>query len=129
MDNSSYKLWNDLYIPNRQQSTSQADHILVSKNGLFLFETKNYAGWIFGSDNSQSWTQSIYGRKQKFYNLIWQNPGHVQALKELLQEELPNDFPIYSIIVFSDEVTLKNNNSSKNAFVIQNKQLLSTVKS
>lgn len=128
LDKDAYKLWNDLYIPNRKHNTSQVDHVLISENGLFVLETKNYAGWIFGNDNSKSWTQVIHKRKQKFYNPIWQNHGHVQALKEFLQEELPNDFPIYSIIVFSDEATLKNDAPFQQANVIQNKQLLSTIK-
>ncbi|PKG24760.1 NERD domain-containing protein [Niallia nealsonii] len=128
LDKGSYKLWNDLYIPNSKQNTSQVDHVLLSENGLFVLETKNYAGWIFGNENSRNWTQVIYKQKEKFYNPIWQNHGHIQALKEYLQEELPNDFPIYSIIVFSNEATLKNDASFEKAIVIQNKQLLATIK-
>lgn len=36
---------------------SQIDHVVVSKYGVFVIETKNYKGWIFGSENAYEWTQ------------------------------------------------------------------------
>ena len=39
--------------------TTQIDHIVVSKYGLFAIETKNYRGEIYGNDNSQKWKQII----------------------------------------------------------------------
>ncbi|KAB7665878.1 NERD domain-containing protein [Bacillus sp. B1-b2] len=126
LPSDTYRIWNDLYVPNKKKGTSQIDHVVLTNNGLFVIETKNYQGWIFGHEQSQYWTQSIYKRKERFHNPIWQNYGHIRALKELLQEDLPNEFPIYSIIVFSDKATLKS--TFENASVINNKQLLSTIK-
>ena len=49
--------------------SSQIDHIVVNKNGVFVIETKNYAGRIYGNDNQLEWTQVLaYGKvKNKFY--------------------------------------------------------------
>ncbi len=83
---------------------SQIDHIVVSVYGIFVIETKNYKGWIFGSDTSKQWTQNIYGEKHSFYNPELQNQGHIFALKNLLN--LPAEFFV-SLIAFSSKATLK----------------------
>lgn len=98
-----YTVFNNvlLYIDGK---SSQIDHIVVSAYGIFVIETKNYKGWIFGSDTSRQWTQNIYGEKHSFYNPVLQNQGHIFALKKLLN--LPADFFI-SVIAFSSKATLK----------------------
>ena len=78
----------------------QIDHVVVSRKGIFVLETKNYTGWIFGNENSQNWTQVIYKRKEKFYNPIWQNFDHIQALKEFLGE-ITTGKPPFSPLSFS----------------------------
>ena len=35
-------------LPADDGGTTQIDHILVSKYGIFVIETKNRKGWIFG---------------------------------------------------------------------------------
>lgn len=46
--------------------TTQIDHIIVSKFGIFVIEAKNMDGWIFGDEKSAQWTQSPYGKKYRF---------------------------------------------------------------
>jgi len=77
--------------------TTQIDHIYLSRNGIFVIETKNYKGWIFGNEKQKQWTQSLYRRKYKFQNPIHQNYKHVKAVQNLLgiRQNL-----IYSIVVF-----------------------------
>ena len=31
--------------------TTQVDHILVSRFGVFVIETKDYSGWIFANES------------------------------------------------------------------------------
>ena len=73
------------------QGTTQIDHILVSPGGVFLIETKDMGGWIFGSPGQKQWTQSfpadrwsrmagIKSKQFKFYNPLLQNEGHASAL-------------------------------------------------
>ena len=57
-----YKVINNLLIQNNGYTT-QIDHIVVSVYGIFVIETKTYQGWIYGGENSDYWTQNIYGNK------------------------------------------------------------------
>ena len=99
-----YRVLNDVTIPTATGS-SQIDHIVVSIYGIFVIETKNYNGWIYGGENSEYWTQNIYGNKQQFYNPILQNAGHVRALRRVLKEYEP--LPILPIVAFSGKAELK----------------------
>ncbi|QPA32282.1 NERD domain-containing protein [Thermaerobacillus caldiproteolyticus] len=119
---SKYKAFHDLYIPKKDGSTSQIDHLILSEQGLFVIETKNYSGWIFGDEASKYWTQVIYKRKEKFLNPIWQNKGHIKALKEWLGGEVAH-IPIYSIVVFMPRAKLKSGIHFTQSHVIYPKQL------
>ncbi|MEW9672866.1 NERD domain-containing protein [Ammoniphilus sp. 3BR4] len=117
-----YIVLNDIMIPTSEGKTSQIDHIILSPYGVFVIETKNYQGWIFGKDQQQYWTQTIYKRKEKLFNPVWQNKGHIKALQDLL-----NDFPTiayHSIIVFGNQATLK---IETKYHVINASQLVSTI--
>lgn len=98
-----YILLNDVMIENDCVST-QIDHILVSVYGIFVIETKNYKGWIYGGEYSDQWTQNIYGHKNKFRNPLKQNYGHVKALMNLLGQPKESFIPV---VVFSNSATLK----------------------
>lgn len=41
--------------------TTQVDHILVSRFGVFVIETKDYSGWIFANAADAKWT-SVHSR-------------------------------------------------------------------
>ena len=88
-----WTLLNDVLLPSGR-GTTQIDHILLSPGGLFLIETKDMNGWIFGSPGRNQWTQSfaagrrdrragITSRQFKFYNPLFQNEGHANALVNL----------------------------------------------
>lgn len=98
------KILKDIMIKTNTGS-SQIDHIVISKFGVFVLETKNYKGWIFGKEKNKKWTQNIYGKKYYFQNPLHQNYGHIKKLKEI--EGLEN-INFISLILFSGEATLKN---------------------
>ena len=87
-------------------NTTQIDHILVSRFGIFVIETKDYKGWIFADANHDTWTQVIFKAKFKFRNPIKQNSRHIQAVRELL-EFLPES-TIQPIVVFAGTAEFKN---------------------
>jgi len=93
-----FHLLNNITVP-FQDGTTQVDHILVSTKGIFIIETKNYSGWIFGDEKSPVWTQVVYRTKNKFQNPIRQNYKHVKAIQHLL-DFLPKEH-IHSIVVFT----------------------------
>jgi len=88
---------NNLMIVNEGKS-SQIDHVLINQTGIFVIETKNYAGRIYGSEDQKDWTQVLaYGKvKNKFYNPILQNRTHIYALSKVLGQNKG----FVSIIVF-----------------------------
>ncbi|MDR2942318.1 MAG: NERD domain-containing protein, partial [Treponema sp.] len=88
-----------------KNSSSQIDHVIVSIYGIFVIETKNYSGWIFGNENKEYWTQTIYNNKSKFRNPIKQNWAHIYALKQILSDY--RYIKYYPIIVFTGEAELK----------------------
>ena len=97
----------NLYIPYKN-TTSEIDLVMVHEKGIYVFESKNYSGWIFGSAGQLYWTQSLKGgEKNKFYNPIRQNTGHMGALLRQLKVRLESA-RIYSFVVFSDRCTLRN---------------------
>lgn len=99
-----YHLMNHLTLQ-MSDGTTQIDHILVSKFGLFVIETKHYSGWIFANAKSKRWTQVLYRLRFKFQNPIFQNSRHVRAVSELL-DFLPNEI-IENIVVFSASAEFK----------------------
>ncbi len=84
--------------------TTQIDHVFVSQYGIFVVETKNYTGWIFGSEHQPTWTQKIYKTSHKFQNPLRQNYKHLKALEAAL--DIPID-KLHSVIVFVGGSTFK----------------------
>ncbi|HSJ38132.1 MAG TPA: NERD domain-containing protein [Planococcus sp. (in: firmicutes)] len=120
-----YKIYNDLYVPKEDGGTSQIDHIVTSPYGIFVIETKHYTGWIFGAEHQPQWTQVIYKRKEKLYNPIRQNYGHIMSLKSYLG--FGDTQVLHSIIAFSSQSTFKFKEPFKSAAVIQFPQLSETI--
>lgn len=73
----------DLTLPTAQ-GTTQIDHIVLSRSGVFVIETKNMSGWIFGDARQARWTQILPGHKAQFQNPLRQNYHHVKVVQDLL---------------------------------------------
>lgn len=84
--------------------TTQIDHIFVSRFGIFVVETKNMKGWIFGGEDQAQWTQKIFKKSFKFQNPLRQNYKHVKTLEAAL--EIPSEV-IHSVVVFAGDSTFK----------------------
>ena len=109
----SYFIINDLMIEKSNGRTSQIDHVVVSPYGIFVIETKNISGYIYGSEYSKQWTRHWRGFTRGGYfgyndllfdNPVLQNGAHVKALFEQLHYYHPRFIPI---IAFSPRATLK----------------------
>lgn len=85
----------------------QIDHVYIHPNGIFVIETKNYHGRIYGKANQDQWTQVLaYGRvKNHFYSPIRQNNGHIYALNQILKPL--GDYRLKGIVVFLGGATLR----------------------
>lgn len=105
LEKDVYHRLNGITLPLANGGSTQIDHVIVSVYGIFVIETKNYKGWIYGSENQRQWTQSFpNGSKYKFQNPLRQNYLHIKTLADLLDLE-PRYF--HSMIAFIGECELK----------------------
>ena len=82
-DGETYRRIDNLIVPSAN-GTTQLDHVLVSVYGIFVIETKNMNGWIFGSKDNERWTQTFGKKKYTFQNPLRQNYRHTKCLSEYL---------------------------------------------
>ena len=100
----NFRVLKNLYLPLKGKTT-EIDLLMLHEKGVFVFESKNYSGWIFGDSDQLKWTQSLpNGERNQFYNPIRQNQTHIRALAEYL--EMP-EAAFISYIVFSERCSLK----------------------
>lgn len=104
LDREKYKILNNLTIYIDKES-AQIDHLIISNFGIFVIETKNYEGIIFGEENSNYWTQILYKNRENFYNPIKQNDWHIQALENILKNY--SDILYFPIVVFTKSSDLR----------------------
>lgn len=123
------RILRNLLITDDSGSSTEIDLVCITSMGVYVIESKNYNGWIFGSLDQQHWTQVFANQtKNKFYNPILQNVGHIKALKKKLSKYPEIDY--YSVIVFSDDATLKSVPRSESKTMILNvRELCEIIKS
>lgn len=117
------------YLPRDNGDTTEIDVLMIYRSGLYVFESKNYSGWIFGNEKGKTWTQTLPqgrgSRKEHFLNPVMQNKLHIKWLNSLLQDET---IPMHSVIVFSERCTLKKVDiSSQDVVVIKRNHVLKSV--
>ncbi|OTG65724.1 NERD nuclease [Acinetobacter sp. ANC 4470] len=101
-----YILLNNCTLPDEQSGTTQIDHILLSPYGIFIIETKNYKGWIFGGERQKMWTQKIFKNSYKFQNPLHQNYKHQKVLEAVLSDIVAAEY-LHSVIVFMPDCEFK----------------------
>ena len=124
---SEYFVLDNIIIPDQvtdpnRRYTTQIDHVVVSPYGIFVIETKNFSGWIFGEEKSQQWAQTFKEKEgQLFYNPIKQNWGHIFALSEHLRINVKLFKPV---IVFSNHCKLDVETTIPVVYVAELKSLI-----
>lgn len=96
LNKKKYHLINDVTLE-VEGETTQVDHIVVSEFGVFVIETKNMSGWIFGTERQARWTQKIYRKSFRFQNPLRQNYKHIKVIETVAGLDIKD---IHSIIVF-----------------------------
>ena len=98
-----YRRYHNVTLPTAS-GTTQIDHVFVSVFGVFVVETKNMGGRIFGGEHDREWTQVFPGgKKHKFQNPLHQNYGHVRAMEDTLEGIGLPKRAIKSVVVFVGE--------------------------
>ena len=103
LDKDIYHLIKNVTLPT-ENGTTQIDHVIISIYGVFVIETKNMKGWIFGNKDQKTWTQKIFKETNKFQNPLFQNYKHTKTLESLLGL---SDTQIFSVIAFVGDSTFK----------------------
>ncbi|NWD67216.1 NERD domain-containing protein [Pseudomonas gingeri] len=103
LDKQTYRRLHNVTL-NTPDGTTQIDHVFLSPYGIFVLETKNMSGWIFGSEHQPQWTQKLYKRTFKFQNPLHQNYKHLKALEATLGLNLEH---LQSVITFIGGSTFK----------------------
>jgi hypothetical protein len=98
LDREKYHFFNDLILPEKK-GTTQIDHLIVSEYGIFIIETKNMKGSIYGNPYEKYWTQWLADGKHPFQNPFHQNYKHKKCLEELLKIK-PDIY--FEVVVFMD---------------------------
>lgn len=91
-------------LPTADGGSTQIDHLIFSPYGLFVLETKNYQGWIFGTEKQREWTQQIFRKRSRFQNPLRQNYKHIKTLQSLL-DIAPEH--LHSVIAFVGDCEFK----------------------
>ena len=99
------RLLHNIYIRKPDGTTTEIDCLMIHESGLYVIESKNYKGYIFGSPNNNKWTQVLRkNRHYSLYNPVFQNYGHIKNLMTYLSFETQDRYrrtPIYSIVAFA----------------------------
>ena len=120
------KVLRNVYVPKEGGGTSEIDVLFITSRGVFVIESKNYSGWIFGDEADRNWTARLQsGQSNRFYNPIRQNRGHLKWLGRYVGQ----DVPLYSLVVFSKRCELKKITvTSEDVAVIKRDELGRTVR-
>ncbi|MHB9054019.1 MAG: nuclease-related domain-containing protein [Thermoleophilia bacterium] len=104
LDKSIYHELNNVTIQT-VDGTTHIDHVVVSCYGIFVTESRNMGGWIFGKEKDTQWTQTFPGAKEfRFQNPLRQNYKHTKCLSEFLHIEHDK---FYSVVMFWGNSTFK----------------------
>lgn len=94
-------LFNDFLFKhkNNEKYSTEIDHILITRGGVFIIETKNNSGMILGEDIDRKWVCIKSGnlKNKTFRNPIDQNQVHINCLKRMFDIRPPE---MVSIIIF-----------------------------
>ncbi|MFD3218821.1 NERD domain-containing protein [Bacillus pacificus] len=126
LDPESYYILHNVTVHTEYGETTQIDHIVIGETGVFVIETKNYEGWVYGNEKSARWTQGIFRKKSSFQNPFRQNYKHIKAIEWLMEQQLP----CISIAAFHPKCSLKRVNvHSKDKHVLYYNDLKSCIES
>ncbi|MBY0038734.1 NERD domain-containing protein [Bacillus cereus] len=126
LDSESYCVLHNVTVYTEYGDTTQIDHIVLAETGVFVVETKNYEGGIYGSEKAARWTQGIFRKKSSFQNPFRQNYKHIKAIEWVMEQQLP----CISIAAFYPKCSLKRVNvHSKDKHVLYYNDLKSCIES
>ncbi len=96
-------LYNDFCFEDEYGFSSQIDHILITLGGVFIIETKNMVGTVYGDKDAERWRCIKYQNgniyEKMIGNPIIQNQGHINHLRDMFASIPPK---MTSMVIFVD---------------------------
>ena len=115
-DERHYKILRNVYVPT-VDGYSEIDVLLLPETGIYVFESKNLSGSVYGDEKHPQWQRyKTNGIKDPIPNPILQNKRHIDNLCVFLKQN-KYQFRAFSMIVFG--------NKSKLKYIPENKSLTS----
>lgn len=101
VNNYGGKLFNNVILEYESGRSFEIDHIVITKGGFFVIETKGQKGIITGREEDETWHQikKYYQDDKDFYNPIKQNNSHIYHLRKLFGNSAPK---MTSLIIFTE---------------------------
>lgn len=92
-------LFNDFCFEDEDGFSTEIDHILITRGGVFVIETKTNKGTIYGSKEDEYWEciKKNYQDDKTLKNPIIQNQGHINHLRRMFGKNAPK---MLSIVIF-----------------------------
>ena len=92
-------LYNDFCFEDQQGYSTEIDHILITRGGIFIIETKTNKGLIRGAKEDEWWLciKKDYQQDKQLKNPIIQNQGHINHLRKMFKNMPPK---MTSIVIF-----------------------------
>ena len=107
INDNAFHILNNITFKLHDGTTTQIDHVIISRHGVFVVETKHYSGWLYANEHDKQWTQVLFRKKFRFQNPIHQNYKHLKAIESLL-DFLPSG-SVHSAVVFTGGAEFKTN--------------------
>lgn len=97
LDRKRYTALHGVLLP-AGGGTVLIDHIVISRQGIWVVESVYRPGWISGTEVQERWLQKTRGRTRRFANPVHISHLHVQALERILNLPLSRFHPLVVFI-------------------------------
>lgn len=97
LDPENYRAFHHVALSTEDGATV-LDDVFVSRFGIFVVETTNMKGWIFGESHQPTWTQKLLRRRYRFQNPLRQTFKHAKAIEAALGLAAEKVFPVVVFI-------------------------------
>ena len=104
-------LYNDVCLSDFNGNTCEIDHILITRGGTFVIETKNHKGTVYGFKEDDMWRRikGSYKNVKTDINPVKQNENHLNFLRKLFSKNPPKmESVVIYLIADISNITCKN---------------------
>ncbi|MCF0149476.1 MAG: NERD domain-containing protein [Clostridium sp.] len=108
-------IYQNVFIPIDSNKYTEIDILLVNRYGIFVIESKNWKGKVYGEKSSKKWILDSKYDEYEMDNPYIQNEYHLKRLKEYLKLK---NCKYYSIVVFGYDTDLYFEEDEKPSSVI-----------